>query len=113
MKKLLRLFGMLLLVSGISYAQTTTVTATVTDSDNVLWFGGTVTVQFVPNPSQPNLSVYRINGAPLSAAIIGQGPISLGLGGIFSVTVYDNTQVTPAGSSWQYTIVPSLPPNVG
>ena len=59
MKKYLAFLGMLLFVSGISFAQTTTVTATVTDSDNITWFDGTVTVQFVPNPAQPNLSVYR------------------------------------------------------
>jgi hypothetical protein len=106
MKKYLAFLGMLLFVSGISFAQTTTVTATVTDSDNITWFDGTVTVQFVPNPAQPNLSVYRLNGAPLSMAVVNQRPISLGSEGTFSVSVYDNTQVTPAGSSWQYTICP-------
>ena len=107
MKKLLRLLGMLLFVSGLSFAQTTTVTATVTDSDSTLWANGTVSVQFVPNPLRPSLNVYRINGAPLSSAVIMQGPISLGSGGNFSVTVYNNTQVTPSGSQWQFTVCPN------
>ena len=107
MKKLLRLLGMLLFVSGLSFAQTTTVSATVTDSDNTLWANGTVSVQFVPNPLQSSLNAYRINGAPLSSAVIMQGPISLGSGGSFSTTVYDNTQVTPSGSQWQFTVCPN------
>jgi len=106
MKKWLGFFGALLF-SGVAVAQTTIVVGVATDSDSTLWTNGTVSAQFVPNPSQPNLNVYRINGAPLSIAVIMQGPISLGSGGNFSVTVYDNTQITPSGSQWQFTVCPN------
>ena len=106
MKKWLGFFGALLF-SGVAIAQTTTVVGVATDSDGTLWTNGTVSVQFVPNPSQSNLNAYRINGAPLSSAVTMQGPISLGNSGSFSVTVYDNTQVTPSGSQWQFTVCPN------
>ena len=112
MKKWLGFFGALLF-SGVAIAQTTIVVGVATDSDSTLWANGTVSVQFVPNPSQPNLNVYRINGAPLSSAVTMQGPISLGSGGSFSVTVYDNTQVTPSGSQWQFTICPQATSKCG
>ncbi len=112
MKKWLGFFGALLF-SGVAIAQTTIVVGVVTDSDSTLWANGTVSVQFVPNSSQPNLNVYRINGAPLSSAVTTQGPISLGSGGSFSVTVYDNTQVTPSGSQWQFTICPQATSECG
>jgi hypothetical protein len=106
MKKWLGFFGALLF-SGVAIAQTTTVVGVATDSDGTLWTNGTVSVQFVPNPSQSNLNAYRINGAPLSSAVTMQGPISLGNSGSFSVTVYDNAQVTPSGSQWQFTVCPN------
>ena len=112
MKKWLGFFGALLF-SGVAIAQTTIVVGVATDSDSTLWANGTVSVQFVPNSSQSNLNVYRINGAPLSSAVTMQGPISLGSGGSFSVTVYDNTQVTPSGSQWQFTICPQATSKCG
>jgi hypothetical protein len=115
MKKLFGLFEMLLLVGSISFAQTTTVTGTATDSDGTLWVNGTVTVTFVPNPTKPNPSSYSLcsSGAPLSASLLNQGPISLGSRGNFSVATYDNTQVCPSGSQWQFTICPQATSKCG
>ena len=112
MKKWFSFFSVLLF-SGVAVAQTTIVVGVATDSDSTLWVNGTVSAQFVPNPAQPNLNVYRINGAPLSSAVIMQGPISLGSGGNFSVTVYDNTQITPSGSQWQFTVCPNASSKCG
>lgn len=104
LKAFLLIFIFLNAVSSL--AQMTTVTATVTDSDGTLWANGTVTAQFVPNPSQPNVNIYNINGTPLSTAVLNQGPISLGSPGAFSLSVYDNTKITPVGSQWQFTVCP-------
>lgn len=100
-------------VSNVVQAQTTVVSGTVTDSDSTLWAYGTIQVAFVPNPNNPNVSAYRINGAPLSPTVLYQGPLSLGAGGAFSVTVYDSTQITPVGSGWQYTICPNATSTYG
>lgn len=94
-------------------AQTTVVSATVTDTDGTSWAYGTVKVQFIPNPNNPNISIYNINGTPLSATVLNQGPVSLGSGGSFSLTVYDNTLVTPVGSQWQYTVCPNATTTLG
>ena len=108
MKKYLVFLGVLLFVSSISFAQTTTVSATVTDSDSTLWTNGTVTVQFVPNPANPSLSAYKLcNGSgALNPAVLSQGPLTLDGTGAFTVTTYDNNQVCPSGSQWQFTVCP-------
>jgi hypothetical protein len=107
MKKLLILCLLSLAWVTLLKAQTTVVSGTVTDSDGTLWTYGTVTVEFVPNPSNPNVAAYNINGTPLSGSTLYQGPLSLSAGGNFSLTVYDNTFVTPVGSQWKYTICPN------
>jgi hypothetical protein len=106
MRKIIALLGILLLVSSISFAQTTIVSGNTIDSDGTAWVGGSITAQFVPNPSQPNINIYNINGVALNPAITTQGPVTLGTSGSFSLTVYTNSAVSPAGSQWQFTICP-------
>jgi len=113
MKKLLALLGTLLWMGSVSFAQNTTVSGTVVDADGTTWANGTIAVQFVPNPSQPNIGIYNINGIPLSTAVMTQGPVSLGGGGTFSLSVYQNAVVTPGGSTWQYTICPNASAKCG
>ena len=113
MKKLLALLGTLLCIGSVSLAQTTTVSGTVIDSDGTTWTNGTISAQFVPNPSQQNISIYNINGVPLSQAVTTQGPISLGGAGTFSFSVYQNAAITPSGSTWQYTICPNASTKCG
>ena len=114
MKKLLPFLFLFLAV--YVNAQTVTVTGTgITDSDGTLWANGTEVINFVPNPSQPNPSVYTLcsTGAPLSASILNQGPTSLGSGASFSATVYDNSAVCPAGSQWKFTTCPNASSKCG
>ncbi len=113
MKKLLALLGTLLCIGSVSFAQTTTVSGTVIDSDGTTWTNGTISAQFVPNPSQQNISIYNINGVPLSQAVTTQGPISLGGAGTFSFSVYQIAAITPSGSTWQYTICPNASTKCG
>lgn len=84
----------------------TTVSASIVDSDSLIWQYGTVTARFIPNPTYPSLSQYTINGASLDPNLLVFGPISLGTTGSFSLDVYDNALVTPAGSMWQFTVCP-------
>lgn len=84
----------------------TTVSAIVRDSDGQNWFQGSWKVEFVPSPDRPYLSQYVVDGAtPLNPNVISQSG-SMDINGYFSVTLYDNTSVTPSGSSWKFTICP-------
>lgn len=105
MRKLL-IFAALILSSVSCYAQTTTISATVTDSTSTAWANGTWKIEFVPNPSNPNPAAYNINGTPLSAAVTFQTG-SLDGSGAFSASVYQNVVITPVGSSWKLTVCPN------
>jgi len=94
-------------------AQTTAVTATITDTDSIVWINASVTVDFVPNPNQPNINIYTINGVPITstagpnyAQYIQQTLASNG-SGLISVTLLDNSRVSPAGSSWHFVVRPN------
>ena len=108
MRKLLVILCTLLTMSiGISaYAQNTTVTATVIDSDGTMWINGSWSITFTPNPSQPNIGMYNINGTPLSASVLNQKG-SIDGSGDLSVTVYQNGAITPVGSTWTITVCPN------
>jgi hypothetical protein len=115
MKKLIGLLVGLGFCAGAA-AQMTTVTATsITDSDGTLWANGTVAVQFVPNPAQPNPGAYKIcsSGALLNPTLLNQAPVTLAGAAGFSVTTYDNSQVCPQGSQWQFTVCPNASSKCG
>lgn len=110
MKKLL--FFLIIFISyNFSVAQTTAVTATITDSDSTVWTNATVNVSFVPNPNIPNLSEYSINGTPIStgsyAQYLQQKVISDGSTGVISVTLLDGHIITPSGSTWRFVVSPN------
>ena len=65
MKKIIILIISLFCLVYPSYAQFTTVSATITDFDNVAWSNAQWKVQFVPNPNQPNPCLYNVNGVGL------------------------------------------------
>ena len=116
MKKIFAQLMFMFLMLTCSYAQYTTVTATgITDSDGTLWANGTVSVALQPNPAQANLNNYKLcsSGASLSTAVTTQGPVSLGSGGSFSFTVYDNSLVCPQGSQYQFTVCPDASSKCG
>ncbi len=104
MKKFL--CALLLGLSALAHAQTTTVSATVTDTDGVVWANGTWKVAFTPNPSNPNPAVYNINGTPLSPSIMNQSGM-INNSGVLSVAVYQQAPITPVGSSWTLTVCPN------
>lgn len=84
----------------------TTVSATVVDSDGQAWMRGIWKLEFIPALGHPNLTQYQVDGtSPLSASVISQNGV-MDNSGFFSVTLYDNTTITPSGSSWKLTICP-------
>lgn len=105
MKKLLVLVVFVSCVSIVS-AQTTAVTATVTDSDSQTWNNGKWSLAFTPNPSFPNINSYFINGTPLDPAVVTQNGVANGSGSL-SFTAYQNGVITPAGSTWTLTMCPN------
>jgi len=105
MKKLIGILAALLFAGSLSFAQTTAVTATVVDTDGTAWANNSWKIQFVPNPSQPNIGVYNINGVPLTPAQITQTGVS-DSSGVLSATVLTNSTISPSGSSWTLQVCP-------
>jgi hypothetical protein len=106
MKKVILALLSAIFFGGVSYAQTTAVSATVTDSDGTVWKNGTWSINFQPGQGFTGPSQYNINGSPLSASIYSQTGTLDGSGAL-AVTVYDSTIVNPTGSSWYLTICPN------
>lgn len=100
------LLSFLALGSLIAGAQTTAISTTgVVDGDGTTWINGTWKISFNPNSNYPNPAIYNINGTPLSPSITTQSG-SLSGTGTFTATVYDSSQISPAGSGWALTICP-------
>src|ERR1035441_7345447 len=101
-----KLFAALLfLVSTFSFAQTSNVSATVTDSDGQTWNNGTYKLSFLP-PSGYTGGVYTFNGAPWTppTPVIG----TLSSGGTFAYNgLQRNDYILPTGSGWTFSFCPN------
>jgi hypothetical protein len=87
-----------------AFGQSTTVSATITDSDGTVWANGTYTIIFTPNPAYPGTSRYIWSGGNLNTnPIVG----TINGSGTFSLSLPSNTEITPAGSTWNFTICPN------
>lgn len=106
MVKKLCLCSILLFIGGFLNAQTTTVSGNMVDADGTTWANGSWTVQFIPNPSNPNINVYNINGIPLSPTIITQKGLLSGVGYMSVSGIPWNNTISPSGSSWTLQICP-------
>lgn len=111
-----------------SFAQTTTVTGTLTDPAGLVYAGATLKAQLVlagagvtgqATVTVNNAQQCRSAGqgsAPCQVPFQGtQGPVTLDSTGSFSVTLQDNSLVTPGGTQWLFsvTIAPGIPPPAG
>lgn len=96
----------MILCGSTSFGQTTTITATVTDSDAQTWNNGVWTLAFKTNGSNPNVSIYNINGSPLNPSVTSQNGTMNGLG-VLTASIYQNGAIVPAGSSWDLTVCPN------
>jgi len=78
-------------------AQTTVVTGTVVDPSGIPYAGGTILPQLVvPGGPTPTL-----NGNVFTPST---SPATLDSNGKFSLTLQDNTQVSPASTQWKFTV---------
>lgn len=106
-KLILNLCIILGMFGSLASAQTTAVSATITDSDSQVWTNARYNITFVPNPSFPNLDLYTLNGVPLTSptysSYLTQNVMANGSGAM-SATVLDNTLITPGGSTWKFTV---------
>ena len=85
-------------------AQTTTVTATVTDTSGQVWADASYQINFLPAPgTQPSQYIWQ--GLPFPASEQ-QFSGTLDATGTFTAAIPDNTTLSPAGSKWIFTICP-------
>lgn len=102
------IFGLLIFsFSIVAYSQTTSVSATIEDSDSIYWANCTWTVRFFPNPNYPNPNMYYINGVNITSPTYSQYLNQTGTcngSGALSFTALDNSQISPSGSQWQITV---------
>ena len=104
MKKIFLTVG-LILGGLVTSAQTTSVTATITDSDSQTWNNGTWTavLMSVANPNGP----YYLDGVQLTAAQL-QKSGSMSSSGVITGTFYDTVNhITPNGSVYLFTLCPN------
>jgi hypothetical protein len=107
MKRFVLLILGLILCASAAKAQSTAVTASVIDTDGTIWVNGTWKVEFVPNPSNPNINQYYLNGIKLyptyASSLSQSGSLN---GGTVTINTLDNSQITPEGSMWKFTFCP-------
>lgn len=92
------LLPVLIFSTVFGLAQTTSVTATITDSDGQAWVNGSWFATLY-NPSGTQRPVYRKTGQPVPVNISG----SLNNSGAMSYAVPDNLQIDPSGTQWVFT----------
>lgn len=103
MKALLLGLLCLVLCAGIQ-AQSTTTSATITDTDGQTWNYGTYSFVFQPSPANP-IGQYYWNGVPFSKSQTISG--NLTSAGFFTQSVPSNTSINPSGSTWLATVCPA------
>lgn len=99
------LFKLVLLTCLITraYAQVSSVTATITDTDGQTWNNGKWTATlYNPFPANPP----SINGVPLSNAQLNLSG-TLSNSGVLAANFSDNSFISPSGTQWQITICPN------
>lgn len=82
-------------------ANETTVSANLVDLGGVTWAGALVTINFNPAPNIPG--PYFWGGGMFSL----RPQLQADSNGHFSISLPDNTTITPAGSTWQFVIAPN------
>lgn len=102
MKKLLTLCSILALTLTCG-AQTSTISGQIQDPSAQTFNNGTCTISFVPNPLQPNTSIYNVSGSTFNL----QPACSFDGSGNISATVTRNDFITPSGSKWMFIVSPN------
>jgi len=101
MKRFIWSVLMLVAFTSPAWGQSTSVTATITDSDSLVWANGSYSIQFVPVPGV--VGPYSWTGGTLTKSFSG----TLNSSGVLSISLPDNTTITPPGTQWNFTICPN------
>ena len=102
MRRILCVALLLLPVAG--YGQSTSVSAgPIVDTDSLTWINGTYRISFVSNPAYPGPYIW--SGGNLQNNNLFTGVLD-GTGSFSSISIPDNTTITPSGSQWQFQICP-------
>jgi hypothetical protein len=98
----IRLFIVCLVLAAPMFGQSTSVTVNVTDSSGQIWIGGNYKIGFWTNPSFPN--GYQWQGSTFNQTTIFTG--TMDGSGNFTVSIPDNSTISPSGSAWKFTVCP-------
>lgn len=93
----------------MSWGQTTTVTASIVDSDSQAWASGTYTIVYTnTTPGTPSVGGQFVCTV-LSVSCTGAPTVSgtLNSSGQLSVTLADTALINPSGAKWRFTICPA------
>lgn len=97
------IWGLLfLLTASFVEAQTTAVTALVTDADSQTWNNGTFTISFNPVPGKPG--PYFYNGAPFVPQTYTG---TMDASGNLAQSLPSTSFITPSGTTWKFTVCPN------
>jgi hypothetical protein len=80
------------------FSQSTSVTASITDTDGNTWNYGSVTATFSPGP----VTSYVWAGGPIPNQVKG----TMNGSGTFTISLPDNNTIQPSGTSWNISICP-------
>lgn len=83
-------------------AQTTSVSMTVVDPSTQVWANGFITYTFSPTPGYPG--PYQWQGANLPSIYLTPQTATLDGSGTTTISIPDNTTITPAKSSWAFVV---------
>jgi hypothetical protein len=103
MRKALFILSVIIFAPSLR-AQTTSLSATVTDAGGVIWKNGTWSLTFLPSSSNPTANYFQ-NGVPFSKNQIFSGNLD-NTGSFTSAAVPDNLTIAPAGSNWTLQVCP-------
>ncbi len=95
-----------LLLAGVpAFAQTTSVSGTITDSGAQIWANGSYQFSFQPARSNPS-GQYFFSGSPFNVSQVIAGVLD-GTGSFAGALVPSNTSITPSGSTWSLQVCPA------
>jgi hypothetical protein len=83
-------------------ANWTQVLANLVDSGGTTWSGAQIIISFVPAPNVPG--PYFLGD---SSDFLKVWNVQADVNGYFDIGIPDNTTITPAGSTWQFTVAPA------
>lgn len=92
----------MVLLSTFAFAQTSNVTATLTDPDGQTWNDGTYTINFVPTPGVPGPFTWN-GGQSFTKQYTG----SFSNLGVLAISLPSSNFIAPAGSTWRFTLCPN------